>query len=65
MAFLKGICHAAPAAPQAQECPLKIYGVFLSILAIFQRVLVLRLFVIYMIPQDKKLWSNFITIFDP
>lgn len=55
MAFLKGICHAAPAAPQAQECPLKIYGVFLSILAIFQRVLVLRLFVIYMIPQDKKL----------
>ena len=55
MAFLKGICHAAPAAPQA----------FLSILAIFQRVLVLQLFVIYMIPQGKKLWSNFITIFDP
>lgn len=56
MAFLKGICHAALAEEtQAQECPLKIYGVFLSILTILQRVLVLRLFVIYMIPQGKKL----------
>ena len=61
MAFLKGICHAT----QAQECPLKIYGVFLSISTVFQRVLVLPLFVIYMIPQGKKFWSNFITIFDP